>query len=119
MISDIIEIKGLEIDTYIGVPEEERQHAQRLLVDVLLQPRRQFGAMADRIEATVDYYELSKQILLWAGERPRLLIETLADEIATRTLKSYPVTEVRVTLRKFILPNTEYVAVQCTRQANR
>ncbi len=117
MTADAIEIRGLEIDTHIGVPEAERAQAQRLLVDLHLIPRRGFDEMADRIDATVDYFELSNQVIACAGERPRLLIETLADEIATRTLRGYPLLEVRVTIRKYILPNTEYVAVRCTRIA--
>lgn len=115
MTPDQIEIRGLEIDTCIGVPDEERAHPQRLLVDLTIQPRRQFHQMGDRIDATVDYFALSNEVVVWAAERPRLLIETLADEIASRTLYGYPVSSVTVTLRKFILPNTEFVAVRCTR----
>lgn len=115
MTPDTIEVRGLQIDTHIGVPEDERTHPQRLLVDITLLPRRQFDQMGDRIDATVDYFSLSQAVVTWAAERPRLLIETLADEIATRIVRAYPVTEVRLTLRKFILPNTEYVAVHCTR----
>jgi len=115
MTADTIEIRGLEIDTRIGVPEGERAHPQRLLVDITLSPRRQFHQMADRIDATVDYFSLSQEVVAWSAERPRLLIETLADEIATRIVRGYPVTEVTVSLRKFILPNTQHVAVRCTR----
>ena len=117
MISDAIEIRGLEIDTHIGVPAAERAQAQRLLVDLHMIPRRGFDEMGDRLDATVDYFALSNQVVAWAAERPRLLIETLADEIATRTLRGYPLIEVSVTIRKFILPNAEYVAVHCTRTA--
>lgn len=114
--SDSIEIRGLEITTHIGVPEEERASPQTLLVDLSLIPRRRFDQMADRIDATVDYAALAEKVAEWAAERPRLLIETLVDEIATRTLRAYPVIEATVTVRKFILPNTEYVAVRCTRR---
>lgn len=115
MNADQIEIRGLEVMTHIGVPDVERSEAQRLLVDITLIPRRSFDTMPDEIGSTVDYAALAGQIQDWAGERPRKLIETLADEIATRTLAGFAVREVTITLRKFILPETEYVAVRCTR----
>ncbi len=114
--SDSIEIRGLEITTHIGVPEDERASPQTLLIDLSLIPQRRFDQMADCIDATVDYAALAEKVGEWAAERPRLLIETLVDEIATRILRGYPVNEVTVTVRKYILPNADYVAVRCTRR---
>lgn len=116
MNADTIEVRGLEIDTFIGVPEEERAVSQRLLVDLTLWPVRQFSEMGDRIDATVDYFALSRRVIALAAGRPRLLIETLADEIATRVLHEYSVKRVDVRVRKFIMPDTRWVAVSCSRE---
>jgi dihydroneopterin aldolase len=51
-------------------------------------------------------------------ERPRKLIESLVDEIAAEILEEFPLRWVEVAIRKFILPNTEWVAVSIRREAN-
>lgn len=113
---DEIEIRGLEVFPRIGVPAEERAEPQRLLVDLRLAPRRSFATMPDEIAATVDYFALSQRVVDLAAARPRQLIETLAEEIAGFVLREFAVQRVDVTVRKFILPNTEHVAVRCRRE---
>ena len=52
-----------------------------------------------------------------AESPPRQLIETLAEDIATLVLACFSVcAEVDVELRKYILPDTDYVAVRLTRR---
>ncbi len=119
MNSDWIEIRGLRVRTFIGVPDSEREKPQELQVDLRLEPRRNFSRMTDSIEATVDYFAVSKKIAALAAEKPRRLIETLADEIADTVVRNFDVTRVEVTIRKFILPETDYVAVHCARERNR
>jgi dihydroneopterin aldolase len=116
---DWIEIRGLEIAAHIGVPDEERAAPQLLLVDLHLHPLRDFSRMPDAIDATVDYFAVTQRVLALADERPRQLLETLTDEIATTVLREFALRRVEVTVRKFILPNTECVAVHCTRERNR
>lgn len=118
MTDDWIEIRGLEIDTRIGVPEAERAAPQRLLVDLRLQPLREFSRMADAIDATVDYFALAQRVVTLAASRPRQLIETLADELAATVLREFALRRVEVTVRKFILPNAEFVAAHCRRERN-
>ncbi len=113
---DTIEIRGLRVSTRIGVPDAERSKPQELLVDLTLQPRRGFDTLADHIEATVDYHAVVIRIEALAAERERQLIETFADEIATTVLREFAVTRVEVGIRKFILPQTEWVGVRCVRE---
>ncbi len=117
--ADHIEIRGLELDTLIGVPEVERSAPQRLLADLRLYPLRDFSRMDDTIAATVDYFTLTQRVIALAAGRSRQLIETLADEIAAVALREFALRRVEVTVRKFILPNTEFVAVHCARERNR
>jgi dihydroneopterin aldolase len=116
MDGDWIEIRGLQINTRIGVPETERAEPQRLLVDVRMRPLRDFARMPDAIPATVDYFAVAQRLVALAAERPRQLIETLADEVATAVLREFAVRRVEVSVRKFILPNAEFVAVHCARE---
>jgi dihydroneopterin aldolase len=52
-----------------------------------------------------------------AAARPRKLIETLAEEIAQAILAGFAVKKVEVEIRKFILPDAEWVGVAIERKA--
>ena len=110
-----IYIKGLEVWAHIGVPDKEREQAQRLLIDVVIEPQTAFRDLGDDIARTVDYDVASMAIRDLASAGPRQLIETLAVEIADVVLERFPARKVTVEVRKFILPDTEYVAVKYER----
>ncbi len=109
---DKIEIKGLRIQSRVGVPDEERANTQELQVDLLIHPAASLQALSDDIAKTIDYYEVSKQIHCVAQAGSRRLIETLAEDIAQATLDFEGVEQVEVEVKKYILPDTEYVSVK-------
>lgn len=109
-------IHGLEVTAVIGVPEAERSAPQRLLINAVLTPEVPFSELGDDITRTVDYDAAARRIVVLAAERERRLIETLAVEIAEMLVREFPATKADVEVRKFILPQTEYVAVRCTCQ---
>lgn len=113
---DAIIIQELELAARIGVPAEERATPQRLTVSLRIEPEQGFSALGDEIERTVDYFAVCEAIKALAAERPRRLIETLADEIAALALGRFAVAAVEVELRKFILPDTAFVAVRMRRE---
>jgi len=112
---DQIEIRNLEVTTHIGVPDEERREAQRLSITLILEPNRSFEGLEDRIENTVDYAAVCEAVKKVAASRPRRLVETLAEEVASHLLNRFPIWRISVEIRKFILPETEYVAVRIER----
>jgi len=113
--SDQIVVSQLELSAHIGVPDEERIEAQRLTVSLKLVPKRGFTGLGDEIANTVDYFALTRRVRQLAAERPRKLIETLVEEIAECVLGEFAVRSVEVELRKYILADTEYVAVRISR----
>lgn len=114
----IIEISGLEVSARVGVPEEERSTPQRLLLDLRFASVDQPCDLGDDITRTVDYHAVSLRVVALARERPRKLIETLADEIAAALLSEFRLRWIEITVRKFILPRTEWVAVSVRREAD-
>lgn len=114
----IIEIKGLEVMARVGVPDQERTEPQRLLIDLRFAAKDQLMDLGDELARTVDYYAVSLRVAAVVEERPRKLIESLVDEIAAEILDEFPLRWVEVAIRKFILPNTEWVAVSIRREAN-
>src|SRR5882757_10548191 len=112
---DEIRIASLELRAHIGVRESERKKPQRLTVSLTMVPVLAFGAMEDDVAKTIDYAAVAKAIRELAAERPRKLIETLAEEIAELVLVQFVCQHVALELRKYILPETEYVAVRLRR----
>ncbi len=113
---DSIAITALGVVCRVGVPEEERAVPQRLELDLVLWPRRDFRELGDRLEGTVDYGAVALRCRELAASQPRQLIETLAGELAVALLAGWPLRAVRVTVRKFILPDCGSVSVTVLRE---
>ncbi len=113
---DLIHIRELEISARVGVPDEERSNPQRLTVSITLWPDAGFHEMEDQIEKTVNYADVCREVKEFVGGRSDKLIETLGDAIARHLLLAFPLRRVRLELRKFILPDVNYVAVSLTRE---
>lgn len=109
-------IKELSVTAHVGITDAEREDSQQLLVNVVMTPRNAFPELKDDITRTVDYYTASRRIIHLAAARPRKLIETLAVEIADLLINEFSVARAEVEVRKFILPDTEYVAVCYTKE---
>jgi len=114
---DSIVIAGLALTAHIGVPDEERAEPQRLTVNLTLTPERDFSDLDDDLANAVDYHAVALAVQILAAERPRRLIETLAENIAGMILTRFAVSLVEVEVRKYILPDTDFVAVRCRRGA--
>ena len=113
--ADEIHVSNLALNIHVGVSDEEQARTQRLTVSMTIRPLRGFVDLQDRIENTVNYSAVCAAIRALAATHPRRLIETLATEIAETILARFPVASVEVELRKYILPDTAYVAVRLTR----
>lgn len=112
----IIEIKGLSVPAFIGVPAEERAQIQQLSFDLRFVASAQPETLRDDLAMTIDYAVVSERVAELVQMRPRRLIETMADEIAGTLLSEFFLRWIEVTVRKFILPNTEHVAVTVRRE---
>lgn len=110
-----IEIRRLRVVARVGVPDEELAVPQELRVSVVISVGTPFAEMGDDLELTLDYAALATGIQALAGERPRRLIETLASDIAGHVLSFPLVDAVEVTVEKYILPETDCVAVRIRR----
>lgn len=113
--ADAIVVSHLELSAHVGVPDAEREHPQRLTLNLTIFPKRDFRNLGDEISHTVDYFSLTRRIQRLASERPRKLIETLVEEIAACIVGEFAVAAVELELRKYILPDTEFVAVRVRR----
>ena len=113
--TDRILIDSLELSSFIGVPGDERAIAQRLTVNLVLEPSRDFTALGDALENTVDYFRVCAEVKALALARPRRLIETLAEDLAALLLTRFALRAVEIELRKYILSDAAFVAVKIRR----
>ena len=116
--SDQIFIRGLHVACCIGVPDKERAQPQGILISAALSPFDSPGLLHDDIERTIDYHAVAIRLEEVAEAKPRKLIETLAEDLATMVLAEFSVCEVGIEIEKFILENTRCVGVSITRQAS-
>jgi phosphoglycolate phosphatase len=115
--NDEIRIEELELMARVGVPEEERARPQRLTASITLQPPHSFGDLGDDLARTIDYATVCEEVRRFVAGRQDRLIETLAHETAEHLLRRFDLTRIDLELRKFILPETRYVAVRVARAA--
>jgi dihydroneopterin aldolase len=116
MPNDEIRIEELELMGRIGVLDEERAQPQPLTVSVILQPRGGFRGLQDDLGRTVDYAAVCAELEAFVSGRTDKLLETLADAMADQLLRRFELTRVELEIRKFVLPQTRYVAVRVARQ---
>lgn len=113
--SDHIRIHDLEVWAHVGVPDEERAHQQKLLVSLDLHVDLSESAKTDDVSLTVNYFTVAQRVKAFAAEQPRKLLERLAQEIAADLLSTFPLKKIEVEIKKFILPDAEYVSVKIER----
>jgi FolB domain-containing protein len=105
----------LEVFYRVGVPDEERANSQRLLLSIELEHDFAPAAKSDSIEATIDYNHLAQRLAAFGANREWKLIESLAVDLADIILNEYKPAQVTVEVKKFILPQTKWVAVRVRR----
>ena len=107
---DSIRIDQLELQVRIGVTDEERAHPQRITISITIWPAAAFEQLKDDLTNTVNYSDLCRVTREFIEERADKLIETLVSALAAHLLAEFRLEAVEVELRKFVLPNTNYVS---------
>ena len=107
-----ITISGLAVRAHVGVGANERRAPQTIVIDVTL--RLVDPAIArDHLNATVNYADIIRLIEEVVATARALLLETLAEHIASRILTDARIAEAALTImkhRKF--PNCDAVGIQ-------
>jgi FolB domain-containing protein len=93
-------IKDLLLRCIIGVNEFERHEKQDVLVNVTIFFDLTEAAETDDIRKTVDYKQITKDIIKLVESSEFFLIETLAERIAHVCLKHERIIEVKVAVDK-------------------
>lgn len=97
---DIVYIRELEIDTVIGIYDWERQIRQTVSLDLDMATDIRPAAASEDIERALDYKAVSKRLILYVQQSEFLLIETLAERIASIVMDEFAVPWLRLRLGK-------------------
>lgn len=115
--SDKILISGMGCLAAIGITAGERAVQQQLSIDVEF-PVAGRPAATDSIEDAVDYDTVARTVAEVCSSQEFHLIETLAEQIAGRVLEKFPISQVRILVRKvspIATPRVDYVSVEIVR----
>lgn len=97
---DIIFLKGLTIETVIGIYDWEREIRQTLIIDLEMATDIRKAAETDDIAHTLDYKAVSRRVMSFVEESSFQLVETLAEKITEILIQEFGVPWVRLTLNK-------------------
>ncbi len=101
--TDYVSIRDLSVPAVIGVHDWEREVEQTLLISVDMVPATadvRKAAASDNLADALDYSAVASTIAAVVREGQFHLIETAAERVAERLLADFPVTSLRLELRK-------------------
>jgi FolB domain-containing protein len=115
--TDIIRIHDLKVSCIIGINEDERLNQQDIIINITLYTNLKKACKSDRIEDTVDYKNLKKNIVEMVKNSSFFLIERLSDRIAELCFRNPLVEMTTVRVEKpYALTYARTVSVEITRK---
>jgi dihydroneopterin aldolase len=97
---DIVFLRGLRIETVIGIYDWEKEIKQLVVLDLEMSTDVVRAARADRIEEALDYKAVSKRLKEFVGEGRFELVETLAERCSEIIRNEFGVRWVRLSVNK-------------------
>ena len=97
---DIVYLRGLRIDTIIGIYDWERRTRQTVILDLEMGADISRAAASERIEDTLNYKAVAKRLIQFVSESEFQLVETLAERCAAIVMQEFGVPWLRLSLNK-------------------
>ena len=97
---DSIFIKGLKVDTVIGIYDWEREIRQEVVLDIEMSSDISTAASTDHIDQALNYKDICKRLRSFVSDSEFQLVETLAEEICQIIIKEFGVQWVELKLNK-------------------
>ena len=97
---DIVYIRDLKIETIIGIYDWERQVKQTISLDLDMATDIKKAALSDHIDDTLNYKAVAKRLISFVEGSEVLLVETMAEKIASIVLDEFSVPWLRLRLSK-------------------
>lgn len=97
---DTVFISDLRVDTVIGIYAWERQVRQTVSLDLAMAHDNRQAAATDDIQYALNYKAVAKRLIGFVETSEFLLVESLAEEVASIVMQEFSVPWLRLTLRK-------------------
>ena len=97
---DTIRIKGLKIETVVGVHEWERRMPRPVVIDLELAADVAQAAKHDALKDALDYAAVTQVVTEFVTTSDFQLIETLAERLAARLQKDFGVQWIKLEVHK-------------------
>ena len=97
---DIVFLRGLRIETVIGIYDWEKEIKQPVIIDLEMSADVARAAASDRIEDALNYKAVSKRLKQFVSEGRFELVENLAERCAAIIREEFGVEWVRLSLNK-------------------
>jgi dihydroneopterin aldolase len=97
---DIVFLRGLRIETVIGIYDWEKEVRQPVILDLEMSADVAKAAASDRIEDALNYKAVSKRLKQFVTEGRFELVETLAERCAEIIRSEFGVAWVRLSVNK-------------------
>jgi 7,8-dihydroneopterin aldolase/epimerase/oxygenase len=114
-VTDYVSVRDLSVLAVIGVHDWERELEQPLLFSVEMAADVRRAAATDDLADALDYSAVAATIVAVVREGKFHLIETAAERVAERLLADFPVSWLRLELRKPITAGAYTAAITIER----
>jgi FolB domain-containing protein len=97
---DQIHIKDLLLRGILGINDSERENEQDILINIILFGDLKPAGVSDKIDDTINYRTITKQIIAHVQTSKRFTVEALAQDVADMCLQAGGVERVIVRIEK-------------------
>lgn len=97
---DIVFLRGLRIETTIGIYDWEKRIKQPVILDLDMRADVARAAASDRIEEALDYKAVAKRLKEFVAASRFELVETLAERCAELLIRDMGIAWVRLRVNK-------------------
>jgi len=115
---DKIFLQHCSFDVLIGINEEERSEKQELVIDLELFLDTKEAAISEDLQKTANYLEAHRLIKQYLESKEHILVESVAEEIATLMLDNFSIGSVKIKINKpkpAVERNSTYFGVEIER----
>ena len=97
---DKIFIRGLKVETIIGVYDWERHVPRPLIFDLEMGADFNAAAASDHVRDAIDYAAVMETVKTIATEYQPALLEALAEKLARALFKAFPILSLKLAIHK-------------------
>jgi len=114
---DKIFLRGLEVETIIGIHAWEQRAPRPLILDLEMGTDIREAASSDQVRDAIDYAAVSAAVVKFVSETQVGLLETLAERLARQLFQQFPILSLRLAINKpGAVPGVKAMGVEIDRR---